>query len=114
VDNNLFYINRNPSDFSKGWGWVELDVRLTEYFIAPVDFPHQRFDPITGEHLKLPSRGKKAVGKQFTLLMDRVRYQLEVQKELTNQAVLAWLRSWAPIDVTARKQEVLGSRTRQF
>ena len=71
------------------------------YHIPSVVPPYPRLTS-SGKIINLPARGK-AAGKKFTLSIeregerDRARHQLWVQKELTNQAVLAWINFWIPI-----------------
>jgi hypothetical protein len=111
---NTIYIDRDPNDPYKGWGWVEITVEDAKKFGIPTGYPEtyqqmcrspeRRKLPNNGN---LPSRGR-AGAKKFTLNIDGELVTLKVQKSLTIQAVCAWIKTWASPTV---KIVTPGSRT---
>ena len=101
---NVIYIDRDPSDPYKGWGWVEATRADCEKFSIPEGYPlsyENRYQSGDGsERFKypnlgnLPSRGNAGT-KKFILNIDGELVEIRAQKLLTNQAVFAWVKSWA-------------------
>jgi predicted GIY-YIG superfamily endonuclease len=96
---SIIYIDKDPNDPYKGWGWVEVASSDVERFSISTRYPEtytklrsewHRF-PNSGN---LPSRGK-ASAKKFTLNIKGELITIRVQKCLTIQAICAWSKSWA-------------------
>lgn len=94
------YIDRDPNDFYKGWGWLEINVEDCRKFNIPTDHPktykyqHGPRWMIAGGG-NLPSRGKAGT-KKFVVNINGELIEVRAQKSLTVQAVYAWFRTWAP------------------
>lgn len=100
---NLIYIDKDPNDPYKGWGWVEVLIEDAKRFNIPTGYPEtytksrkSSFD----DWLKLPNRGNlpnrgKAGAKKFTLNLDGELITIKAQKSLTIQAICAWIKTWA-------------------
>jgi hypothetical protein len=108
---STIYIDRDPNDLDKGWGWVEVDIELVKRF--GIDTKHPGGRTITKRKLKYdsktnsvkeyydpyhvispPSRGKSGA-KKFTLNMDGELITIRAQKSLTIPAVTTWIKTWA-------------------
>jgi predicted GIY-YIG superfamily endonuclease len=96
---DTIYIDKDPIDPYKGWGWVEVKTVDTDRFGISTRYPEtytklrsewHRF-PNSGN---LPSRGK-AGSKKFTLNIKGELITIRVQKCLTIQAICAWSKTWA-------------------
>lgn len=116
---NVIYIDKDPNDPYKGWGWVEATSDDCKRFGIPTTSPRsyiqfcksgidegRRF-PNNGN---LPSRGKTGT-KKFTVNIDGDLVTIRAQKSLTNQTVFAWIKSWA--SPTAKSIQIItpGNRT---
>lgn len=95
------YIDRDPTDPYKGWGWVEARSKDIDKFKIPTGYPdtYRKFLKSPDRHHlpnkgNLPSRGK-AGGKKFTLNLDGELIVIKAQKSLTIQAVCTWVKTWA-------------------
>ena len=95
------YIDRDPSDPYKGWGWVDARPEDVKKFKIPTGYPDtywkSRKSP---ERHNLPKRGNlpsrgKAGGKTFTVNLDGSLISIKAQKSLTIQAICAWVKTWA-------------------
>lgn len=118
----IIYIDRDPKDPDKGWGWVELPQDFVREYNVDKSYPSsrrvQRSKEITVTRVKQdeqgnnvpyshtythtyedvirpPSRGK-AAAKKYKLNISSQLTNLGVQKSLTIQAVCHWLKTWAP------------------
>jgi T5orf172 domain len=108
----VFFIDRDLNDPAQGWGWVEVSLVDARRFAIKEEHPRSRrvtkrkleYDEKTDsvyeyfDHnhwVNPPSRGK-AGGKKFTININGELVTIKVQKSLTNGAVCAWVRTWAP------------------
>lgn len=95
------YIDRDPNNPYRGWGWVEVTAEDVKRFSISTKYPEtytkacKSFErskyPNSGN---LPSRGR-AGAKRFTLNLDGELVAVRAQKSLTIQAICAWIRTWA-------------------
>lgn len=99
---HTIYIDRDPNDPYKGWGWVEVTAEDSKKFGIPTAYPetYTRFCKSPSERLKLPSSGNlpsrgRAGAKKFTLNLDGDLVTIRAQKSLTIQAVCMWIKTWA-------------------
>jgi hypothetical protein len=99
---NTIYIDRDPNDPYKGWGWVEVTTEDSKRFSVPTGYPdtYTKFCSSPSERFKLPNCGNlpsrgKAGAKKFTLNIDGDLITIRAQKSLTIQAVCTWLKTWA-------------------
>ncbi len=91
---NVVYIDKDPNDPYKGWGWVEVTTEDSKKFGIPLEYPetYTKFcrSPIPRQDLpnngNLPSRGTSGT-KKFTLNIDGELVTIRAQKSLTIQAV---------------------------
>ncbi|MCG9890855.1 MAG: GIY-YIG nuclease family protein [Thermosynechococcaceae cyanobacterium MS004] len=100
------------SDPAQGWGWVEVSLADAQRFGIKTEHPSSRrvtkrklkydettdsvYEYIDQNHVvRPPSRGK-AGGKKFAINIQGEILTINVQKSLTNDAVCAWIRTWAP------------------
>ncbi|HEY9699093.1 MAG TPA: GIY-YIG nuclease family protein [Trichocoleus sp.] len=102
---HVIYVDRDPSDPYKGWGWVEVTTEDSKRFSIPTGYPdtYREFCKSLSERLKLPNSGNlpsrgKAGAKKFTLNIGGERITIRAQKSLTIQAVSAWIKTWASLD----------------
>jgi len=98
---NVIYIDRDPHDPYKGWGWVEVTTADVKRYGIPTANPETYQQALSSSDRdkypngrNLPSRGR-AGAKTFTVNMDGDLITIRAQKSLTIQAVCAWVRSWA-------------------
>jgi hypothetical protein len=113
---NVIYIDKDPNDPYKGWGWVEVTTEDLRRFNIPHTHPLPRKVTKTKEitvtryedsvpfqetyintyeaTVQLPWRGKSGT-KKFILNIDGELVEIRAQKSLTNQAIFAWIKSWA-------------------
>jgi hypothetical protein len=96
------YIDRDPTDPYKGWGWVEVTGEDIRKFGVPTANPdtYTKMCRSMSERWKLPNSGNlpsrgKAGAKKFTLSLDGELVTIRAQKSLTIQAVCAWIKTWA-------------------
>ncbi len=99
---HTIYVDRDPNDPYKGWGWVEVTTEDSKRFGIPTGYPdtYTKFCRVPSERFKLPNRGNlpsrgKAGAKKFTLNIDGEIVTIRAQKSLTIQAVCAWSKTWA-------------------
>lgn len=97
---NTIYIDRDPNDPYKGWGWVEVTIDESKKFGIPTGYPETYTLRRSLDLGKLPNRGNlpsrgKSGTKKFTLDMDGELITIRAQKSLTIQAVSAWIKTWA-------------------
>lgn len=100
---NTVYIDKDPNDPYKGWGWVEVTSEDIEKFGIPTRYPEtytNKRNLIGDERRKFPNNGNlpsrgKAGAKKFTLNLDGELMPIRVQKSLTIQAVCEWIKTWA-------------------
>ncbi|MEP0874005.1 GIY-YIG nuclease family protein [Trichocoleus desertorum AS-A10] len=99
---NTIYIDRNPDDPYKGWGWIEVRPEDCKRFNIPTDYPntYKKLCGSPSERLKLPNSGNlpsrgKAGAKKFTLNIDGELITIRAQKSLTVNAICAWIKTWA-------------------
>jgi len=105
----MIYVDRDPSNPYKGWGFVEIHRDDHIKFNVPGGTPQSYKDACAAcrgvnleeernkyeGRLNLPSRGKGGRNK-FILDIDGHRVVIRAQKSLTNKAVAAWVKTWAP------------------
>ncbi|MGC1392933.1 MAG: GIY-YIG nuclease family protein [Coleofasciculaceae cyanobacterium] len=97
---DTIYIDREPNDPYKGWGWVQVTIEDRDRFGIPTKYP----DTYTNRRLydifqfpnsgNLPSRGRAGT-KKFTLSIEGELITIRAQKSLTIQAVCTWIKTWA-------------------
>ena len=99
---HTIYVDRDPNNAYKGWGWVEVTTEDSKKFGIPIGYPetYTKFRGSPSERLKLPNSGNlpsrgKAGAKKFTLNLDGELVPIRTQKSLTIQAVCAWIKIWA-------------------
>jgi hypothetical protein len=122
VYKTVFYIDRDPQDLDKGWGWVELPQDFVREYNIEKSHPGsrrvQRSKEITttrvrqdeqgnnipyshtythtyDDFIRPPSRGK-AAAKKYKLNIGNQLTTLGAQKSLTIKAICHWLKTWAP------------------
>ena len=102
---NTIYIDRDPNDSYKGWGWVEVTTEDSKRFGIPTGYPdtYTKFCRSPAEQFKLPNNGNlpsrgKAGAKKFTLNLDGELVTIRTQKSLTIQAICTWIKTWASPD----------------
>jgi predicted GIY-YIG superfamily endonuclease len=102
---NTIYIDRDPNDPYKGWGWVEVTIEDSKRFGIPTGDPdtYTKFCRSPSERFKLPNNGNlpsrgKAGAKKFTLNLNGELVTIRTQKSLTIQAVCTWIKTWASPD----------------
>lgn len=102
---SVIYIDRDPNDPYKGWGWVEATTEDIRRFGIPTGYPetYTRLRRAVSERMKLPNSGNlpsrgRAGAKKFTLNIDGALMTLRAQKSLTIQAVSCWVQTWADPD----------------
>ena len=100
---NVVYIDKDPNDPYKGWGWVEVTGEDSKKFGIPLGYPetYNKFCRSSIPHRdklpnngNLPSRGKSGT-KKFTLNIGGEMVTIRAQKSLTIQAVCTWIKTWA-------------------
>lgn len=102
---SLFYVDRDPMDPYKGWGWIEIPSDdVAKFSIPPVHHPesYKNLRNLSIAEVRkhanggnLPSRGRGST-KKFILEIDGQITTIRAQKSLTNTAVAAWVKTWAP------------------
>ncbi len=99
---STIYVDRDPNDPYKGWGWVEVTIEDIKRFGVSTGYPdtYAIFCKSPSECFKLPNSGNlpsrgKAGAKKFTLNIDGELVTIRAQKSLTIQAVCAWIKTWA-------------------
>ena len=102
---NTIYIDIDPNDPYKGWGWVEVTTEDSKRFGIPTGNPetYTKFCRSPSERFKLPNSGNlpsrgKAGAKKFTLNLDGELVTIRTQKSLTIQAICTWIKTWASPD----------------
>ena len=100
------YIDKDPNDILKGWGWVEVKVEDVKRLAIPT-YPesyktwrnkvNDRRD-IAGSG-NLPG-GRGGSKKKFSININGEIITIRVPKSLTNKAVCFWVKSWAPPKTT--------------
>ncbi len=100
---NTIYIDRDPNDKYKGWGWIQIAVDDCKQFEIPTGYPATYTNKMPGEGRKFPNNGNlpsrgKAGSKRLKLNLNGEIIELRVQKTLTIQAICSWLQQWAPLD----------------
>ncbi|NJM47628.1 MAG: GIY-YIG nuclease family protein [Alkalinema sp. RU_4_3] len=107
----IIYIDRDPNDPAKGWGWVEVNNEDVKRFGIEVVQPSSRtvtkrkwrydektdsvYEDYDHDHrINPPARGRTG-GKKFTLNLDGELVTIKVQKSLTIQAICTWIKTWA-------------------
>lgn len=99
---HTIYVDRDPNDPYKGWGWVRVTTEDSKRFGIPTGYPdtYTRFCRSSSDRLKLPNNGNlpsrgKAGAKKFTLNLDGEIVTIRAQKSLTIQAICTWIKTWA-------------------
>jgi len=99
---DTIYIDRDPNDPYKGWGWVEVSTDDRDRFGVPTKYPdtYTKLRGFYSEDIKLPNNGNlpsrgRAGTKKFTLNIDGELITIRAQKYLTIQAVCTWIKTWA-------------------
>jgi hypothetical protein len=98
------YIDKDPDDIYKGWGWIEVKVEDSKRLNIPnypesytstkrqMPWEQQRRIANSGN---LPSRGRGGT-KKFNINLNGEIVTIRAQKALTNKAICYWVKSWAP------------------
>lgn len=106
-DWGLIYIDRDPTNPYKGWGWIEVHANGYRKFHIRGGYPKSyeeacaRCREQVSERAKypanmnLPSRGRGGTNK-FIVDVDGEQIAIRAQKSLTVKAVSAWVSTWAP------------------
>lgn len=99
---NRIYIDRDPKDPYKGWGWVEVTAEDTQKFGVPTKHPdtYIKFCKSPGEGWNLPNNGNlpsrgRSGAKKFMLNLNGELCTIRAQKSLTIAAISAWIKTWA-------------------
>ena len=99
---HTIYIDRDPNDPHKGWGWVEVTIEDSKKFGIPTQDPETYKNVIKSpsERLKFPNRGNlpsrgRAGAKKFMLNLEGELITIRAQKSLTIQAISSWSKTWA-------------------
>ena len=122
VIKEVIYIDRDPDDLDKGWGWVEVPLEVQKEFNIDRSYPQRRRvrrckeitmtrhrqdeqgNSVPYSHKYIheyddwvnpPSRGR-AAAKKYTLNINNRLVNFGAQKSLTIKAICHWLKSWAP------------------
>ncbi len=100
---NMISILKDPSNLYKGLGWVQVTTEDLQAYSIPQALPtaYQELRQAPGERMKLPNWGHepsrgRAGTKKFYIDMDGHLVEIRAQKSMTNQAVFAWVLTWAP------------------
>lgn len=88
------YIDRDPNDPHKGWGWVEVTIEDIKTFKIPTAYPDTYKNKVFGSPRNLPSKGRAGT-KKFTLHLNGEIIIIRAQKFLTIQSICAWAKTWA-------------------
>jgi hypothetical protein len=100
------YIDREPANLLRGWGWIEILVDDAKRLNIPNRYPdsYTNYHSLSFEQRlqvpgggNLPSKGKAGT-KKFVIRINGESIPLRVQKSLTISAVCAWLTTWANSD----------------
>jgi hypothetical protein len=118
----VIYIDRDPEDLDKGWGWIELPHDFIRQYNINTSYPGTRSFEYDKEFTRVryredeegnrvsygenyiipqtkyvhpPSRGK-AAAKKYKLNIGNQLTTLGAQKSLTINAICHWLKTWAP------------------
>jgi hypothetical protein len=97
------YIDKDPDDILKGWGWVEVkveDIKRFNIVREPFTYQNKRKLIPMDDMLKMPGRGNLPRGngsrKKFSINLNGEIVTIRAQKALTNKAICYWVKSWAP------------------
>ena len=110
------FIYRDPDNFWKGWGWVDIKLRIAEKYgldksrgkrrlihieEIPSDkrasFLNIKYKRSYGDgryEINSPGRGRTG-GKKFTIQIENENISIKVQKSLNIKAIVAWVKTWA-------------------
>lgn len=103
----MIYVDRDPTNPYKGWGWITVGREDFIKFNIPGGYPKtwakaQKACRNNAAELSkypcklgLPSRGRGGSNK-FIVNIDGDQVVIRAQKSLTNRAVAAWVKTWAP------------------
>jgi len=111
---NTIYIDRDPGNPYKGWGWVEVTTKDVKRFNISTKYPETYTKACRSfERSKYPNNGNlpfrgRAGAKRFTLNLGGELVAIRAQKSLTIQAICAWVKTWANSDA---KLVTPGNRT---
>lgn len=86
---HTIYVDRDTYHPDKGWGWVEVKLEDLQRFGIP-----QRHTATKLRFVRV-FRGRTAA-KKLTLNIAGDLVTLRAQKSLTIEAIIAWVRTWAP------------------
>lgn len=99
---SLIYIDRDPTNVEKGWGWIEIKIEDCKRHEIPLGFPdsYTKLRKSPSERAKLPHRGNlphrgRASTKKFMLNLDGELVKIRTQKSLSISAICEWLKTWA-------------------
>jgi Meiotically up-regulated gene 113 len=100
---NRISILKDPSNLYKGLGWVQVTTEDLQAYPIPKALPtaYEELRRDFEERMKLPNWGNepsrgRAGTKKFYIDMDGHLVEIRAQKSMTNQAVFAWVLTWAP------------------
>jgi hypothetical protein len=98
------YVDRDPDDILKGWGWLEVKVDDIKTWSIPTIYPltyQEKLKRLSFEEIrKMPGQGNLPGGngtrKKFSINIDGNIITIRAQKALSNKAVCFWIKTWAP------------------
>jgi hypothetical protein len=104
---NDIWIDKDPNDPYKGWGWVDVKTEDIQKYGISCEYPDSYYrlaKTLTHEQRRtVPNSGKissrgKAGGKRFTLNINGDVVEIRAQKSLSIHAISTWVKSWASPD----------------
>lgn len=98
------YLDKDPDDILKGWGWVEVkveDIKRFNLAREPITYREKLKRISPEDRRKMPGQGNLPGGrggskKKFSINIDGKIIPIRVPKSLTNKAICYWVKSWAP------------------
>jgi hypothetical protein len=98
------YVDKDPDDIYKGWGWLEIKGEDIKKFNIPTTYPVTYREKLKllsfEERLKIPGQGNLPRGngsrKKFHVNLNGEMVTIRAQKALTNKAICYWVKTWAP------------------
>lgn len=98
------YVDRDPDDILKGWGWLEVkvdDIKRWNIPSYPESYTVKKRQMPWEEQRKIANSGNLPSGrggskKKFNINIDGKIIPVRVPKYLTIKAICFWVKSWAP------------------
>lgn len=102
------YVDKDPDDIYKGWGWLEVKVDDIKRLNIPTTYPisyQEKLKKFSFDEIqKIPGQGNLPRGngtrKKFGINIVGDIITIRVQKALTSRAICAWVKAWAPSSTT--------------